>query len=128
MQKFAFLASFFDMIIVFNSSFLIFSLFFGWLTLRKWLFFENYNVLSIEKKILNTPNILIKFSNFDSKLLVEDEFPNFFHYFFHDLWAIWPYKTDIPKKFKTKSMKMLHPTEHICLLQWIPLITAIENA
>ena len=109
MQKFAFLASFFDTIIFFNSSFQIFSLFFGWLTLRKWLYFENYNVLSIEKKFLKTPNILMKFSNFDSKLLVEDEFPNFFHYFFHVLWAIWPYKTDIPKKFKTKSMKMLHP-------------------
>ena len=43
----------------------------------------------------------MKFSNFDSKLLVENEFPNFFHYFFHVLWAIWPYKTDIPENFVT---------------------------
>ena len=87
MQKFAFLGQIFSikkyfLIFLFN-----FSLLYMCSSLRKRLYFEILHSLCIFKKFLKTPNILVKFSIFDSNFMQEDEIWNFFHYFFHVLWV-----------------------------------------
>ena len=85
MQKFAFLGQIFSIKKYFLFFLFNFSLLYMCSSLRKRLYFEILHSLCIFKKFLKTPNILVKFSIFDSNFMQEDEIWNFFHYFFYVL-------------------------------------------